>query len=144
MKDKDEQDLPLFTRRLRQLFRTVRDKQGKEYSPADVQAGTQNALTTSYIWRLLSGSATNPSYNVIKALADFFQVEPAYFFQDEAATMADSRKQHLLDEVAMRASHLDEDGIQRVVDILEHIDALRDSVRQAQDQNPAEPGANNS
>lgn len=127
---------PLFTRRLKQLFQSVRDQDGKEYSPSDVQVGTRGALTASYIWRLLSGSATNPSYNVIRALSEFFQVDPAYFFQEDEdgvdENLATPRKQRLLDEVARRASHLDEDNVQRVVEILEHIDALRESARHAQ------------
>jgi transcriptional regulator with XRE-family HTH domain len=130
--DSPRQDLPLFTRKLKRLFREVKNAEGKEYSPSEVQVRTGGALTASYIWRLLSGAVSNPSYNVIRALADFFQVEPNYFFEEDesGSLLARPRKERLLAEMMREAGRLDENGVQRVIEMVAYINELRDNLRQ--------------
>lgn len=44
--------------------------------------GTHGIVKETYLWQLRSGRACNPSYKVIAALANFFNVHPGYFFND--------------------------------------------------------------
>lgn len=121
-----------FARRLDFLFKTVTKPDGSEYSYEDVQHGTNKAVTAAYVWRLRTGKATNPGYWIIKALSDFFGVDPNYFFQDEekAKTIIEERVNTNLAErfqdssvrnVALRASELDEAGRQAILGMIEYI-----------------------
>ncbi len=47
-----------------------------------VVKGTHGIVKETYLWQLRSGRACNPSYKVIAALAQFFNVHPGYFFTD--------------------------------------------------------------
>ncbi len=121
-----------FARRLDYLFKHITQPDGSEYSYEEVQNGTSKAVTAAYIWRLRTGKATNPGYWVIKALSDFFGVDPNYFFQDEeqAKTMAEERananlaarfQESSVKDIALRASELDEAGRQTLLDMIDYI-----------------------
>ncbi|NGM15811.1 helix-turn-helix domain-containing protein [Verrucosispora sp. WMMA2044] len=70
---------PSFAARLRHLIDThVKPGTGEPYSPDDVAKGT--GLSTSYVNYLLSGERDNPSRSAIQQLANFFRVQPNYFF----------------------------------------------------------------
>ena len=69
---------------------------------------------------------------MIKALSDFFGVDPNYFFQDEkqAVEMADKQARINLAErlqndsvknIALRASELDEAGRQAILGMIDYI-----------------------
>lgn len=79
---------PTFAARLNQLFETVRPQGSKgPYSDREVaraikQKGTD--ISHSYIGLLRRGEKTNPTMLLVQALADFFGVAPAYFFDDTA------------------------------------------------------------
>lgn len=121
-----------FARRLDYLFKRFTQSDGSEYSYEEVQNGTDKAVTAAYIWRLRTGKATNPGYWVIKALSDFFGVNPNYFFQDEelAKTMVEKRtntnlaarfQESSVKDIALRASELDEAGRQTLLDMIDYI-----------------------
>ncbi|MFG3423185.1 helix-turn-helix domain-containing protein [Micromonospora sp. NPDC048063] len=76
-----------FAARLRHLFDTHR-KPGtdKPYSPDEVAKAT--GLSTSYVNYLLSGERDNPSRSAIQQLANFFRVQPNFFFDPVAETNA--------------------------------------------------------
>lgn len=84
-----ESDAPLssFAEKLDHLFRTVHPAGRREYTYEEVAAGVaaQAAGTTisaQYIWMLRHGKKDNPTKRHIEALAAFFGVPPAYFFDD--------------------------------------------------------------
>ncbi|HEY0699635.1 MAG TPA: helix-turn-helix domain-containing protein [Micromonospora sp.] len=86
-----------FADRLNLLFDSVRPAgrrtpySNKEVATAIRDAG--GAISDVYIWQLRTGRRKNPTKDHIEALATFFGVSPAYFFDDESArhTMADLR-----------------------------------------------------
>ncbi|MCZ7421993.1 helix-turn-helix domain-containing protein [Verrucosispora sp. WMMA2121] len=79
---------PSFAARLRHLIDThVRPGTGEPYSPDDVARGT--GLSTSYVNYLLSGERDNPSRSAIQQLANFFRVQPNYFFDPVAESEPD-------------------------------------------------------
>jgi transcriptional regulator with XRE-family HTH domain len=72
-----------FAARLRHLFEThVKPGTGRAYSPDEVAKAT--GLSTSYVNYLLSGERDNPSRSAIQQLANFFRVQPNYFFDSVA------------------------------------------------------------
>lgn len=62
------------------LFHTVRREDGREYTYDEVEQGTDERVSRSYVWKLRHGRNSNPSLDVIEALSNFFGVEPEYFF----------------------------------------------------------------
>lgn len=66
--------------KLEHLFATKTKPDGTRFSPREVQKKTGGAITAPYIYKLLSGEATNPSMKKLQALADFFEVDPGFFF----------------------------------------------------------------
>lgn len=121
-----------FARRLDFLFKRFTHPDGSEYSYEEVQNGTGKAVTAAYIWRLRTGKATNPGYWVIKALSDFFGVDPNYFFQDEEqaremaakqanTNLADRFQDSSVKDIALRASELDEAGRRAILGMIDYI-----------------------
>lgn len=121
-----------FAQRLDFLFKTVTQPDGSEYSYEEVQNGTNKAVTAAYVWRLRTGKAANPGYWIIKALSNFFKIDPNYFFQDEEsakiiaeerahANLAERFQDSSVRDVALRASELDEAGRQAILGMIEYI-----------------------
>jgi transcriptional regulator with XRE-family HTH domain len=84
-----------FAERLDHLFEMVRPKGGRPYS-MDVVAeriseqGTER-VSAAYLWALRRGVRDNPTLRTIEALARFFGVPTAYFFDDDVARRVDSQ-----------------------------------------------------
>ena len=84
-----------FADKLNLLFATVHPaSRGTPYSNKEVAAAIREvggSISDVYIWQLRTSRRTNPTKEHIEALADFFGVNPAYFFHEDAArrTIAD-------------------------------------------------------
>src|SRR5205085_1911330 len=77
-----------FAEKLNYLFATVTAQEGREHSNEQVASAITAggvSISQSYIWQLRKGIKDNPTVKHVQALADFFGVPPAYFF-DEAVT----------------------------------------------------------
>lgn len=87
------------------LFETVRRADGKPYSNEEVAEAItelgEASISGTYLWYLRRGDRDNPTKKHLETLARFFDVSPAFFFDD-----ARSR------QIAMtgRASRTDEDA----------------------------------
>ncbi len=110
------------------LFKQFTRPDGREYTYQDVELGTGKAITDTYVWKLRSGQATNPSYRVLKALSDFFEVPVSYFFGEEVAPdylqqmqLASQLHKAGVANIALRASGLDERGRQAILDMIEYV-----------------------
>jgi transcriptional regulator with XRE-family HTH domain len=118
------------------LFETVRRKDGSRYSNEDVAAairprdGEGPTISGSYIWMLRRGDRDNPTKKHLEALAKFFGVPPAYFF-DEAESTAIANELVLLrsladagvKRVAARLGGLSDGGLRVIADVVERIRA---------------------
>jgi transcriptional regulator with XRE-family HTH domain len=75
------------------LFRTKASPRGKEFTYREVASGIsqQDSVTFSpaYVWQLRTGVKDNPTMRHLQALARFFEVSPAYFFDEELTQFAD-------------------------------------------------------
>ncbi|MFD7667975.1 helix-turn-helix domain-containing protein [Streptomyces sp. NPDC059788] len=140
--------------KLNHLFRTVRRGDGQEYSNEHVAAAIRRTGVTvsqSYIWQLRKERKSNPTLKHLQALADFFGVPAAYFF-DEAVTsrvtrqldeLAAERKRreaaghsHEVKLMALRAGELSAEGRKQVMDLLDVVYRLEQAERRA----PAQDG----
>jgi transcriptional regulator with XRE-family HTH domain len=114
-----------FATRLNHLFEVKRKLDGSQYSQTEVIEGTNGVLNRVYLWKLRTGRASNPSLQMIQALAGFFGVEPSYFFEGEDAridlTQEREKRDQLVDQIALRSSELDNAGKQAVLYMIESI-----------------------
>ncbi len=110
------------------LFKTFTKPNGKEYTYQEVEAGTDGAVSSTYVWKLRTGKSTNPGYGVLQALSDFFGVPPSYFFNGRVSDqqldhmrLAANLRDEGLQRIAMSATGLDEAGKALVVQLIEHM-----------------------
>src|SRR5450759_2612334 len=107
-----------FSEKLNRLFEEKRKPEGTHYSQSEVIEGIKGVLTRVYLWKLRTGRATNPGFQIIKAIADFFGVAPSYFFESnkmDAELIEKAQENDLVDQIALRSSRLDKDDKQAVL-----------------------------
>lgn len=131
--------------KLDHLFRTIRRDDGREFTYDEVEQGTGGRVSRSYVWKLRHGKNTNPSLDVVEALAEFFSVPPSYFFgpglggdeeAKEAAAIASLLRDERAREVATRARGLSPEAHCLVINLL-------DAVKRLDRQRPSRPDAQN-
>ena len=114
-----------FATKLNRLFEEKRKPDGTQYTQTEVIESTKGVLTRVYLWKLLTGRASNPGFRVIQVLAEFFGIDPNYFFESDeikTALATDNQKRDaFLDQIALRAPELDDDAKQAVLLMIESI-----------------------
>ena len=111
----------LFANRLSKLLVEARKPDGRRYTRSEVAAGVD--VTPTYISRLKSGKA-NPTYELVQRFSSFFQVPPAYFFEEKKGAVTEvepGKKSAPTDEIALRAAELDERGREAVLEMIKHV-----------------------
>jgi transcriptional regulator with XRE-family HTH domain len=83
-------------------------------------------ISGTYLWMLRTGQRDNPTKSHLEALAEFFGVSPAYFFDDAAAERIEAQLELLaamrdaqVSEIALRAFGLSEATLKSIVGIIE-------------------------
>ena len=109
-----------FALRLKRLFREKTKPDGKPYSQAEVLEGLHGVVTRVYLWKLRNGRASNPSMQVVNGLADFFGVDPGYFFEIDEL-QAGFLQNNLAREIGIRAVALKPQEQQMVLFVIEAI-----------------------
>jgi transcriptional regulator with XRE-family HTH domain len=98
--------------KLNHLFASVKRRTGHEFSNEHVASAVREqsgvTISQSYIWQLRKGKKDNPTLKHLQALADFFGVPVAYFFD---ARVTDRIEEQLEVLVAAQAT-LNEEGSQ--------------------------------
>ncbi|WP_441247911.1 XRE family transcriptional regulator [Kitasatospora sp. McL0602] len=118
--------------RIDRLFRIVRRPGGDSFSNEEVARSCREAsgesFSTTYLWQLRTGRRDNPTKRHLEALAQFFEVPPAYFFEDEQGariaeelTLLGALRDAGVREVALRAVTLSPDGLGTITDMIEAI-----------------------
>ncbi|HEY4020593.1 MAG TPA: helix-turn-helix domain-containing protein [Pseudonocardiaceae bacterium] len=133
--------------RLDHLFSTVRRPDGQEYTNeyvANSVSAKGVTISQSYIWQLRKQKKDNPTLKHLQALADFFGVPPAYFFDDVVAGQIDEQIEALRVErerlsesgggnearlMAMRAGELSPDRRRQVMELLDVVYKLEQAER---------------
>lgn len=122
------------------LFAIVRPAGSGEYTYEHVASAIRAAggptISATYIWLLRKGQRDNPTKKHLEALAGFFGVPPAYFFDDEAARRVDAELEMLaamrdatVRQVALRAQGLSTDSLRAItemIDVARRLEGLQD------------------
>jgi len=61
------------------LFTLCLNEQGRQFTYGHIQRATNSRITASYVWKLRTGTMSNPGLCALQALADFFAVPLCYF-----------------------------------------------------------------
>jgi transcriptional regulator with XRE-family HTH domain len=127
---------PRLGRRLDDLFTSARPH-GKQWSNAEVATELRRAspdlkVGAVYLSQLRNGKRTNPSPELLSALARFFGVSVAYFFDDEVAdaVQGELAALHAMRNAGVRAVAMRAAGMR--ADNLRAITAIMDQYRQMQ------------
>lgn len=110
--------------KLEKLFDEVRKPDGSKYTQTEVIEGTNGLLTRVYLWKLRTGRATNPGFQIIKAIADFFGVDTNYFSEsDESASDKVDTKPagKYFEEIQARAVKMDDKAQKAILDMMDYI-----------------------
>lgn len=103
--------------RINRLFETLHPRERGEHTLQEVIDGIRAqggpTLSLGYLWQLRHGVKDNPTKQHLEALARFFGVSPAYFFDGEAFDEIDAQlelyaamRDHQVRELALRAADL--------------------------------------
>ncbi|SKF70622.1 ESX-1 secretion-associated regulator EspR [Mycobacteroides abscessus subsp. bolletii] len=120
-----------FAQRLRHLFETVYPAGRGPLSLSEVSAGLAARgveVSVPYLSLLRRGERVNPAPEIVAALAEFFQVNPAYFYNAEYAESVDRDLGWLVTlrdlevrEIATRSYALSPESRRVVADIVERL-----------------------
>src|SRR3954451_1679509 len=114
------------------LFQVVRRPDRDMYSNEEVAKACREAtggkFSASYVWQLRTGRRDNPTKRHLEALAQFFQVPPAYFFDDEQSlkiaeelALLGALRDAGVRDVALRAVTLSADGLDTISEMIDAI-----------------------
>ena len=126
---------PTLAARVDRLFATVRPRDGGAFSYAEVADGIRRrggpTISATYVWQLRRGLRDNPTKKQLEALADFFGVSPAHFFDDEAASRVDAELRRLsalrdasVRQLAVRAFGLSTESLAAIAGVVERVRQL--------------------
>lgn len=117
------------------LFRTVRPRSGGEYTFEEVaeaiRAKGGPTISATYLWQLRKGLRDNPTKRHLEALAGFFGVPPAYFFDDAEAKRIDAELALLtalrdapVRQIALRANGLSAKSLETIAEMVDRVREL--------------------
>ncbi len=127
-----ESDPTALAGKIERLFQTVRRSGRDPFSNEEVaracREATGETFSATYLWQLRTGRRDNPTKRHLEALAQFFQVPVAYFFEDEPGRRIAEELKLLgalrdagVRDVALRAVTLSPDGLGTISDMIEAI-----------------------
>ena len=130
------------------LFQTIYPSGRGEYSNEEVASGIRSrggpTISATYLWQLRKGIRENPTKKHLEALADFFGVPPAYFFDDEVTKRIDAELNLLaalrdssVRQIALRAFGLSPESLSKIAQMVEWVRDLEG----LQDEKRASPEA---
>jgi transcriptional regulator with XRE-family HTH domain len=144
-----EEERPTLAARLDDLFKTVRPR-GVHWTNAEVaaelkQLSPELKVGAVYLSQLRTGKRTNPSHELLAALANFFGVSVAYFFDERLAesvlaelAAVEAMRQAGVRAVAMRAAGMEEENLHAITTIMDQyrkmqgLPPVSDKVRDAE------------
>lgn len=116
------------------LFRTIRTN-GREYTYEEVARGCSElsggTFSKTYVWQLRTGQRDNPTKRHLEALAAFFRVPAAYFFDEDTAERVDAQLAIAsamgnaeVRDIALRAMSMDDSGREHLARIIREVSLL--------------------
>lgn len=123
--DDEEAYAEELARKVRFLFDTCRKETGERYTFLEVQEATKGKIHQSWISKMANGQVLRPGIKSLKALSDFFQIDPSFWFNplDDAVKVKHKVENgpQQLQTVMLRASELevpDLDFLIETIDLL--------------------------
>ncbi|MFI6696268.1 helix-turn-helix domain-containing protein [Streptomyces sp. NPDC050433] len=121
--------------KLDHLFSAVRPAGGDEYTFDEVaeaiKAQGGPTISSTYLWQLRKGLRDNPTKRHLEALATFFGVPAAYFFDDAQAERIDAELALLsalrdapVRQIALRARGLSTKSLEAISDMVDRVREL--------------------
>lgn len=121
-----------FSDRLTHLIAVVHPPGRGPYTNVEICQGVEDLgyqISASYLSQLRGGQrGARPSGDIVVALARFFGVHPAYFYDDELAADTNSELDLVaavrdagIERIATRSMGLSPNGIKAIEDMIEHI-----------------------
>ncbi len=121
--------------KLERLFATIHPAGRGPYSNEEVAAAIQEqngpTISGTYIWLLRKGQRDNPTKKHLEALASFFGVPVAYFFDDEIATqlapqlsLLAALRDSSVREIALRMAELSPGSLDAIRGMIEQVSQL--------------------
>jgi transcriptional regulator with XRE-family HTH domain len=121
--------------RVDHLFRTIKPRGAREYSFEEVAEAIRTrggpTISATYIWQLRRGLRNNPTMKHVEALAGFFGVPPAYFFDDDTTHRIDAElalltavRDSSVRQIALRASGLSAKSLVAITEMVERVREL--------------------
>jgi transcriptional regulator with XRE-family HTH domain len=118
--------------RLERLFATIHPAGRGPYSNEEVAAAIQEqggpTISGTYIWLLRKGQRDNPTKKHLEALAGFFGVPVAYFFDDEIASqlapqlnLLAALRDSSVRDIALRVAELSPDSLDAIRGMIEQV-----------------------
>src|SRR3982750_4462402 len=118
--------------KLDRLFKTVRPRDGGEFTFEEVAEGIRRrggpTVSATYVWQLRKGKRDNPTRKHLEALADFFGVAPAYFFDNDAAARIDAQidlavalRDAPIRQIALRSYGLSTESLRAIAQMIDHV-----------------------
>lgn len=131
--------------RLNTLFDTIRRPDGRPHSNEEVAAfcreHTGEPFSRAYVSQLRKAERDNPTKRNLEALAAFFDVSPAYFFDDEKSErirgeleLLAALRDNAVRQVALRAVNLSAADLGVITDLM-------DAIGRHQPDRPPDPPA---
>ena len=137
--------------KINHLFSVVHPAKG-EYTHEQVATAIRTSggptISATYLWQLRKGVRDNPTMRHLEALAGFFGVPPAYFFDDETTAAIDAQLELLaalrdadVRRVALRASGLSTENLQAIAEMIERVRRLEGLPEQPTDPSDNDLGS---
>ncbi|MGA8116926.1 MAG: XRE family transcriptional regulator [Actinocatenispora sp.] len=138
---------PTLADRIDKLFTVIRRPDGDQHSHEEVARAcretTGESFSGTYLWQLRTGRRDNPTKRHLEALAAFFQVSPAYFFDDDQSVRIEAELELLgalrhaaVRHVALRAVALSPEGLDTVSEVIDAIRRRESRASGADDDGP--------
>jgi transcriptional regulator with XRE-family HTH domain len=129
MADAEQAGGRTLAQKLDHLFRTVHPGSRDEYSFEEVAAAIRGrggpTISATYLWQLRKGLRDNPTKKHLEALAAFFGVPPAYFFDDDAARRIEAElallatlRDTTIRQIALRAVGLSPESLSALTEMI--------------------------
>jgi transcriptional regulator with XRE-family HTH domain len=121
--------------KLSHLFESIHPAGRGPYSNEEVAAAIRDqggpTISATYLWLLRKGQRDNPTLKHVEALAGFFGVPPAYFFDDETTAKVDAELELLnamkdlgVQKVAMRVAGLSPRSLDSIAEMIDRVREL--------------------
>lgn len=121
---------PTLAEKIDRLFRVVRRPNREQFSHEEVaracREATGETFSATYLWQLRTGRRDNPTKRHLEALAQFFRVPVAYFFDDDQGAAITAELELLgalrdagVRNMALRAVNLSPEGIDTISEMID-------------------------